>query len=189
MDKEQTILNAAQALFAQFGLKKVTTDDIAKAAHISKATVYKHFKNKNEIFDRVVEMEAKELLAAIRTAVDAESTVVDKFRAHLLTRMAKIHELINFYRFSQESWGDFWPHLAKLGKWFLEEEKKIVKKIMKQGIDEGTLEVERLDLCAYLTVVALRTVEFPWVLQANRLTAATYADIMINILYNGLRKR
>lgn len=189
MSKREDILLAAQGLFAQFGLKKVTTDDIAREARVSKATIYKHYRNKAEIFDDVAEMEARELLAAITTAVEAESTVVEKFRAHLLTRMHKVQELVNFYRVTQESWGDFWPHLAKLGDWFLGEERKIVKAIMQQGIDEGELDVPRLDLCAHITVVTLRSIELPWAMESHDVTPESYANMMIAMMYNGIRKR
>jgi AcrR family transcriptional regulator len=189
LTKEQAILISEQGLFAEFVLKKVTMEDISKAAHVSKATVYKHFRNKTEVFDRVIEMEARVLLSAIRAAVDAEPTVVGKFRVHLLTRMAKAQELMNFYRVTKESWGDFLPHLAKLGKWFLEEEKKVVRQIMQQGIDEGALEVERLDVCTHVAVVALQSIEFPWALETHELPGSEYADMMIHMMYNGIRKR
>ena len=62
MVTQNSILDAAQSLFAQFGLKKVTTDDIARKAHVSKATIYKFYKNKSEIFDVVVRLEAERLI-------------------------------------------------------------------------------------------------------------------------------
>jgi len=180
---------AAQGLFSQFGLKKVTMDEIAGRAHVSKATVYKYFRNKNEVFDQVVAMEADELLRFIREAVDKAPTLNEKFKAHLLTRMGKIHDLINFYRVTQESWGDFWPHLADTDHRFVKEEEKIVREILELGNQTGELDVERLEFVSHLTVIALKAVDFPWVLKDYNVTPQEYVDMIVNMMMNGIRKR
>jgi AcrR family transcriptional regulator len=187
--KKDQILQSAQVLFAQFGLRKVTIEDIAKASGVSKATTYKYYKNKTEIFNEVVLMEAEQLLDAIREAVNAEPSVVGKFKAHLMTRIEKIQDLVNFYRVTQESWGDFWPQMAKVGSWILDEETAIIKKIMQQGVSEGELDIERLDLSARITAVTMRSIEFPWYLEAQGITASSFSDVMIDMIYNGIRKR
>jgi len=63
-------------LFSQFGVKKVTTDEIARVAGVSKATVYRYYKNKHEIFLDVVKIETNAMLTAIKQAIDGETTVV-----------------------------------------------------------------------------------------------------------------
>ena len=189
MSKKDAIIEAARGLFGQFGLRKVTTDDIARAAHISKATIYKQYRNKNDIFDDVVSLEAHELIRAIKKAVDEEPSVVGKFKAHLSLRMRKVQELVNLYRVTKESWTDAWPYLAKSQKWFFEEEEKIVKQVMDQGVAEGELEVPRLDLYARITVVALRSLEFPIELTSHNISVSDYTDMMIDMMYNGIRKR
>ena len=55
------IVEKAQALFARFGFRKTTMDEIAQAAHKGKSTIYHYFQNKEEIFRAVVEKEANEL--------------------------------------------------------------------------------------------------------------------------------
>lgn len=54
-EKQCMILNAAFKVFARFGVKKTSIDDIAKAADISRQGVYLHFKNKDEIFKASIE--------------------------------------------------------------------------------------------------------------------------------------
>ncbi|MFA0569760.1 MAG: TetR/AcrR family transcriptional regulator [Vibrio gallaecicus] len=48
--KKSQILAAASELFSQYGYK-INMDQIAKAANVSKQTVYSHFKNKDELFE------------------------------------------------------------------------------------------------------------------------------------------
>jgi len=61
MDKRSDILEAAAALFAQFSLKRVTVDEIAEKASVSKATIYKYFDSKEEVFIQVVKAESQQL--------------------------------------------------------------------------------------------------------------------------------
>lgn len=46
---KEKIINEAEQLFMQYGIKSVTMDDIAKHLSMSKKTIYQYFKDKNEI--------------------------------------------------------------------------------------------------------------------------------------------
>jgi len=49
------IVAAAIEVFGTYGFAKATIQEIAAAAHVSKPLFYKHFKNKQDVFERVVE--------------------------------------------------------------------------------------------------------------------------------------
>lgn len=51
---QQNILDAAQKLFVQKGVRQTTMDDIAKAADYSKSTIYVYFKSKEEIYHYII---------------------------------------------------------------------------------------------------------------------------------------
>ncbi len=52
--REQSIVDAATALFLSEGIDQVTVSQIARRAGIGKGTVYKHFQSKSEIMVRIV---------------------------------------------------------------------------------------------------------------------------------------
>jgi TetR/AcrR family transcriptional regulator of autoinduction and epiphytic fitness len=52
--KQSDILRAAIAEFAKYGVMGTTMEQIAKSAQVSKRTLYKHYANKDELFDGVV---------------------------------------------------------------------------------------------------------------------------------------
>lgn len=189
MDKNSQILDTARRLFSQFGLRKVTTDDIAKDAHVSKATIYRRYKNKREIFDEVVRIEADQLMSAIAEAVDRESTVIGKFRAHLLTKIGKLRELVNLYHVTRDTWQDHWPSGSHLHDWVLTRERGIVRGILEMGIRNGELQVKDIEFTAYLLVVSLQSVEYPWAFEGYDITLPGYVDRMLEILLNGIKTR
>ena len=55
IERRLTIIAAAAELFLSHGSAGVSMRDIAKAANISRATLYTYFGNKNEVFDAAVD--------------------------------------------------------------------------------------------------------------------------------------
>jgi len=189
MDKKEHIVSSAQSLFAQFGLKKVTMDEIAREASVSKATLYKYYGNKSEVFNEVVHREASQLLNLIENAIDAESDSVRRLRAHLRTRLEKVGEFVNFYRVTQDSWGDYWPYIAGVRQDFLDREQALVEKILRQGTQCGELEIKNIRMAALALVLALASVEYQWSLGKKGISLTQMVDLMIEMMVNGIRKR
>jgi AcrR family transcriptional regulator len=52
--KHHTIVDAATRIFIQKGYAGASMDLIAQEANVSKITIYKHFKNKAELFSRIM---------------------------------------------------------------------------------------------------------------------------------------
>lgn len=53
-ENKQFILNAAENVFAKKGYASATMDDIAEAAQFSKATLYRYFNSKQEMFMEII---------------------------------------------------------------------------------------------------------------------------------------
>ncbi|MFH2034805.1 MAG: TetR/AcrR family transcriptional regulator [Candidatus Zixiibacteriota bacterium] len=189
LDKKVLILSTSQSLFAQFGLKKVTTDDIAEQARISKATIYKFYRNKTEIFEDVIQMEFDELFDLIKIAVNKEKTTINKFRAHLITKFSILHDLVNFYNVTRDNWNQFWPYIVEYRRQYVIREQTIVKDIIKFGNDRNELKVKDIDLTSYLMVMALKSMELPWVIEEIKISQEKYIDSMLTLIMNGIKRR
>lgn len=64
MEAKKKILNSAEELFIQYGIRSVTMDDVAREASMSKKTLYQYFDNKDGLVSEVAlnhfEKETKE---------------------------------------------------------------------------------------------------------------------------------
>jgi AcrR family transcriptional regulator len=69
-DKRDRILDAATELFAKFGFKKTSIDEIAAAANVGKGTIYLMAKNKEDLFYQVVHREIRQWCADIAEHID-----------------------------------------------------------------------------------------------------------------------
>ena len=54
-ERRESILSAAQGLFASKGLHGVSVDEIARAVNVSPAILYRHFNSKQALYDAVLE--------------------------------------------------------------------------------------------------------------------------------------
>jgi AcrR family transcriptional regulator len=79
--KRDKVLKAARATFLRYGFKRVTMNDIAEAAGISRPALYLVFNSKEEVFKGVYEHFVKETLAEIESKTAALKTPEEKLRA------------------------------------------------------------------------------------------------------------
>jgi AcrR family transcriptional regulator len=72
--KKNKILTAARSVFLRYGFRRVTMNDIAEAAGVSRPALYLLFKSKEEIFIGVYMQFVDETLAEIDRAIAAATT-------------------------------------------------------------------------------------------------------------------
>ncbi|MCE8526074.1 TetR/AcrR family transcriptional regulator [Ruegeria pomeroyi] len=90
--KQQAILDSAWQVFAAYGFRKTSMDDIARGARMSRPAVYLYFKNKEAIFRAVVQycydLTAKAVAAALGAGGAVPEVLERAFAAHGQTVMA-----------------------------------------------------------------------------------------------------
>ncbi len=90
---QQEILKAAIRLYQKFGPNGFTMDDLANATGRSRTSLYYYYKNRDEIYQAVMDKIARDMAAEIRQAVAAAETLRDKalrllpFQAESLGRL------------------------------------------------------------------------------------------------------
>jgi AcrR family transcriptional regulator len=79
--KRNKVLTAARDVFLRYGYKRVTMNDIAEAAGISRPALYLVFESKEEIFKSVYEHFVRETLLEIESKISPLKTPEEKLRA------------------------------------------------------------------------------------------------------------
>ena len=82
--RAQRILDAAAALILRWGYQKVTLDDISRQAGVAKATIYLHWKTREELFTALTRREKLELAEdfKLRIAADPEGATLRGLLKH-----------------------------------------------------------------------------------------------------------
>lgn len=64
-ETKKKIINSAKELFSNYGYKKVSMDEIAIKAKITKKTIYSYFKDKESLLKYIVDLEIKEIMNTV----------------------------------------------------------------------------------------------------------------------------
>lgn len=78
--KPAQILEAAGKLFLEHGYGAVSMDNVAKTANVSKATLYAHFRSKDELFAAMVACECRDQMGAFSCDEVSRMEVGDALR-------------------------------------------------------------------------------------------------------------
>lgn len=70
-DRRSALLDAAVRRFVAVGISKTTMEDISREAGAGKATLYRHFRNKQAVVEALVERENRRFERTLREAAEA----------------------------------------------------------------------------------------------------------------------
>jgi len=189
VDTRLAIIRAAQDIFAKFGFRKTTVEEIARTSHKVKSTLYRYFRSKEEIFQAIVERESQILQKELKKAIDAQDNPEKKLRAYVITRMRTLGNLANFYSALKDEYLEHYVFIEKIREQYFKDEIKVIKKILKNGVQQGAFMIKDLKLTAAAIVLALRGLEYPLTKENESSMTEENIDNMLGILFYGLLKR
>jgi AcrR family transcriptional regulator len=134
----QEIVDNAQILFRQFGLKKTTMDEIAESCGKAKSTLYHYFKSKEQVFVEVITKEKNTLRAMIISAVDKESDYVSKIKAYFIAFFAGIENRVNLYRIIKKEMKANQQFIIDLLDSLIADEKDFLINLINSGIENNS---------------------------------------------------
>lgn len=131
---KQQIIEAAGLTFSRFGFKKTTMDDIAFAAGKGKSSLYYYFKNKDEVFEAVVDMEAEHIKADINEALKKNTTAIEKLRQYIFIRMYRFISKGNLYTALTDNFLATFAFVEKIRNKHRAWELATIAEILREGI-------------------------------------------------------
>jgi AcrR family transcriptional regulator len=132
-DKADLILSSAQKLFGLYGAEKTSMREIADDLHMSKASLYYYFPDKENLYKAVIEKEQDEFLETLEKDIQDNPDPAESLRRYALNRLSYFKNLVNLGRIGPASIPDFKPLIANSFIAFREKEKKLVMQILEKG--------------------------------------------------------
>lgn len=83
---EIKLLDAAKNLFWKYGFRRISVEEIAAEAGLSKMTFYRYFENKLDIAKRVLSKEMEESLGEYQEILDSKKPFTEKIEATILLK-------------------------------------------------------------------------------------------------------
>jgi AcrR family transcriptional regulator len=108
VQREEAMLDAAGAAFAEHGFHGASMDAIATAAEISKPMLYAYFDSKQGLYAAYVERSGRALMAAMREAAPPDAPAADRLEAGVQTFFEHVGE-------NRTSWAVLYNEAAAQG--------------------------------------------------------------------------
>ncbi len=181
------IVSIAAGVFAKFGFKKTTVDDIAHALRKGKSSIYYYFSSKEDIFKAVVDREAEALREKIEVILSSSQSTVDKIRAYVKTRMLAVRVMANYYTLIKNNDISNLDLVEKLRSKYDTEEHGIIKKLLADGVANGEFKEMDIELSSVALLTAMKGLEIPLFITSPKAeNLETVLDDMLNILFYGI---
>ncbi len=146
MTTELKILKGAEELIFKYGIKNITMDDIAKHLSMSKKTIYKFYKEKDEIIHSLMKVNIDEDKCRVKSVSERTSNVVEEV-FELMKEMRDMFSKINpivfheLYKYYPETWKEFQKFK---NEFILETFEKSLTKGQKDGLVRKDINIKLL---------------------------------------------
>lgn len=187
--KGEQILNAAKNLFTNYGFKKVSMDEIASEAGVSKKTVYTYFSSKEELLKYCI----KEELQNMRK-------IIENVESKKLDFMETVHQVIyNLLKYKKNC--KFLKMLFKESEILKNEQLKdnlkivdkeiqnYIRKQLELAIQNDKIEVQNIDITTFLIYKMYIALMIDWNEDYKKLDEKEIADNILHFLVNGLKRK
>jgi AcrR family transcriptional regulator len=186
------VLEAARQLFQQYGLQKVTMEDVARAIGKGKSTLYYYYKSKEEIFDAVVDHEIRDVQNQLRRALEQADTAAAKLETFVLTKLRVLRKKAALYTLlHQEITRRYVLEFTERTRQnYQQAEVDMVKGILQLGVDNQeftALANQDLEQVASVLASSVLGIEQHALLEAQYDKAEESIQLLSSILVRGLK--
>lgn len=186
----ESIVNAASDIFSKYGYKKTTMDDIAMALGKGKSSIYYYFRNKEEIFQAVLEQEVILLKSKLQKAVNRKKHHKGKLKAYIITRMKGFESMINFYNAVKNEYLSQFEFIERIRYKYDQEEIAVVQGILEEGVEKGDFRIEDPFLASVVIVTSMKGFEIPLYITGKKgQDIEQIVDKLLKMLFNGILKK
>lgn len=135
----ERILEGALALLEDFGLRRMTIEDVARRARMSRVTIYRRFAGKDALVRAVLLRELRRFFAAIDEAVAGIEATEDRLVHGFAFALQFLHEHALLNRFLRTEPELLLPYLTVDAGPVLDAARQFLAERLEQEIDQGRL--------------------------------------------------
>jgi TetR/AcrR family fatty acid metabolism transcriptional regulator len=186
-DKRRSqILAAAVELFSKRGFYETGVEDIARAAGISKGTIYNYFDDKRTLFMATIEWSLRELTDALSRSVQGIANPVHKLETAMQTYLSFFQRNRNLYRiiFIHRS-----THRDKAELRFTKKYLThfyLFEGILTEGIERNVFKNVNVNITSSAIVGIIHALYHEWLLSDESMSRAGTVSQIMDLVFDGL---
>lgn len=205
-ENRHSILQAAEKVFVQNGYSHATVDDIAEEAQFSKATLYRYFKSKSDIFFEIIYCSFEKSYDGIKKIQMRELSAEEKLKELIFFIVSTYHKKKNLSRilFMEKtaikklikansdfpaSHPDFHPEISPRIKFVMEQISAVIAEIIREGVKAGEFRDMEVHDASVVLGALLRGFYFRGPILDKDYSIQETTDLLHSFFLNGIKKQ
>lgn len=186
--KEEQIIETARKLFHKFGFKKVSMDEIAKEAGVTKRTIYTYFPSKEDLLKYFIMEEIKHMKSIIEEVENNNEDFFDIINQviYRLLKYRKEREFLNIITREAELLKN--PAVIQNLKLIDDQIQNYIKEKLIIAKDKKYIYYDDLEITTFLIYKMYIALILEWDSKEKKLDEQKIANSISKILRRGLRK-
>ena len=184
--QKQAILDVAQALFAQQGYEGLSIRDLAEHCGLAKATIYHHFRDKQDLFMCVLTREMLSMHARIVSSASGETSPLEKLRLVVDVYCEMIGERRSLVMTTMHANDELGVQLREFGKTHKQHLLGPLTQIVQQGIAQGMFRPVNTQMSALSLIGMLNAFVSYQILFADTVFEGDIAENVLDLFLNGI---
>lgn len=186
--KNEQIVEAARKLFTKYGYKKVSMDEIAKEARVTKKTVYAYFKDKDELFKFFI-LEEIEKMKNLVTKIEEKNLPFLDMVHQTIYEVLKHKKEDNFLTTITKEAADLKkPKLVETVELLDKEIKKYIREKLEYAIEKGYMKKLDVNILTFIIYKIYLSLMFECDVEEYNINEQEISDNVLEVLKRGILK-
>lgn len=186
--RKQQIAQAALNLVSSQGLRGLSIAGIASRVGLVPSAIYRHFKNKEQVIDAILDLIRERLLANVKVVTEETGDVLERLRRLLMLHIQLIRDNQGILRvvFSEEVMNGLSGKKARVQA-TVETYLRAVAEIVRRGQEEGVIRVDlEVDSVSVAFLGMIQSAAILWHLSEGMFDLTSHAERAWKIFLGGV---
>ena len=188
-NSKEAILDQALIIFGRLGFHKTTMADIAEASKRGRRTIYTYFKNKEEVYEAVIEREINRMIEDLKTEIASTESISEKLSNYLNSRLRAILRLTTNYGALRTAFLNNYKWVEKIRQTLDREENQILTQLLESGNDKQVFFIDDLKTTVKNITLIIKGVEYMLIKDSTEETITLHIKNIQQLLLKGLLKQ
>lgn len=183
--RREEILDTAIDLFYEQGYHKASIRDITEKMNLTKASVYYHFQNKEEILFDIVDQASKELLYIFKSSISKDKEPLENLRSLIVNQIL----YMNLHRRKVKILVEDKKFLRGKRRNLVKDKERTIFYLFRSYVEKMQNEGKLRDFdvtTATFGIFGMINWLYLWYKPSKKLQIDKIADYIVDILFNGL---
>lgn len=186
---KKKLIEVARELFAVKGKKEVTMNDIAEWSKKGRRTLYTYFKNKDEVYNAVIEDELMTIINSLREVSQSNKTPYNKLKEHITTHLTTMKKVVLRNGTLRADFFNDIYEVERVRKKIDKAELELIKDILREGIEKKEFQKMDVDVISIVILYALKGLEIPFIKQSISYEFRKNMDEALEFIFKGIKIR